>query len=385
MTIFKGFMTLVKRNMFMFFLYLGIFSAICIMIQVFVGDEGMTSFQEESLDIAVIDRDGGELAKGLTDYLGKKHRLVEIEDDKNVIQENLFYRNIYYVVTIPEDFEKICMEKGEKLSTIKIPGTVSAFYVDQQIETFMNDIRVLLEAGFSMGDALKEVERIGDADTEVTLLDRNGYGGKKAPYASMFQYLPFMVISVLCYIIGFIMIAYRKKEVRRRILCSAVSQRKQNIQLAAGYVVLGIVFWIICLILVLVLYGKDFLSDDNLVYYLMNSFVLVLVTLAIAFLIGVLVQREEVINGVVNVISLGMSFLCGAFVSMSVLSKGVKAAAHFLPVYWYETVNEILGGSTALSAVQRTEVWRGIGIQMLFAAAILCVGLAVSKCREQEA
>lgn len=369
----------------MFFLYLGIFSAICIMIQVFVGDEGMTSFQEESLDIAVIDRDGGELAKGLTDYLGKKHRLVEIEDDKNVIQENLFYRNIYYVVTIPEDFEKICMEKGEKLSTIKIPGTVSAFYVDQQIETFMNDIRVLLEAGFSMGDALKEVERIGDADTEVTLLDRNGYGGKKAPYASMFQYLPFMVISVLCYIIGFIMIAYRKKEVRRRILCSAVSQRKQNIQLAAGYVVLGIVFWIICLILVLVLYGKDFLSDDNLVYYLMNSFVLVLVTLAIAFLIGVLVQREEVINGVVNVVSLGMSFLCGAFVSMSVLSKGVKAAAHFLPVYWYETVNEILGGSAALSAAQRTEVWRGIGIQMLFAAAILCVGLAVSKCREQEA
>ena len=63
-------------------------------------------------------------------------------------------------------------------------------------------------------------------------------------------------------------------------------------------------------------------------------------SLAISFLIGVLVEKEEVINGVVNVISLGMSFTCGVFVSMSVLGKGVRAFAHFLPVYWYEIVNE---------------------------------------------
>lgn len=384
MTVFKGFMTLVKRNIFLFFLYMAIFMTICILIQVLTGGEGVSSFQEESLDIAVIDRDGGALAKGLTDYLGQKHHLVEIEDDKNTIQENLFYRNIYYVVTIPEDFEEKCLANGEKLNTTKIPGTVSAFYVDQQIETFMNAVRVLRETGFSMEDALEEVERIGAVETEVTLLDRNGYGGKKAPYASLFQYLPFMVVSVLCYIIGFIMIAYRKKDVRRRILCSAVSQRMQNIQLVAGYLVLGIVFWIACLVLTIALYGNDFLSDVNLVYYLLNSFVLVLVTLAISFLIGVLVRREEVINGVVNVVSLGMCFLCGVFVSLDVLSKGVKAAAHFLPVYWYETVNEVLGGSAALSESQSLTVWKGLGIQMLFAAAILCVGLAVSKCSEQE-
>ena len=384
MTIFKGFMTLVKRNTFLFFLYMAIFMTICILIQVLTEGEGVNGFQEESLDIAVIDRDGGALAKGLTDYLGQKHHLVEIEDDKNTIQENLFYRNIYYVVTIPEDFEEKCLTDGEKINTTKIPGTISAFYVDQQIETFVNAVRVLRETGFSVEDALEEVDRIGAVETEVTLWDKNGYGGKKAPYASMFQYLPFVVISVLCYIIGFIMISYWKTDVRRRILCSAVSQRKQNIQLVAGYLVLGIVFWIACLVLTIVLYGGDFLSDVNLVYYLMNSFVLVLVTLAIAFLMGVLVRREAVINGVVNVVSLGMCFLCGVFVSLDMLSKGVKAAAHFLPVYWYETVNEILSGSAELSRAQNLAVWKGLGIQLLFAAAILCVGLGASKCREQE-
>lgn len=384
MTVFKGFMTLVKRNIFTFFLYLAIFMTICIMIQVLIGGEGTVKFEEESLEIAVIDRDGGELARGLASYLGGKHYLTDIADDKKTIQENLFYRNIYYVVTIPENFEEKCLEGEEKLKTTKIPGASTAFYVDQQIDTFLNDVRVLKAAGFSTEEAIAEVGRIGEISTDVTLIDKNGHGGQMAPHAFLFQYLPYMILSVLCYIIGFVMVAYRKKDVRRRMLCSAVSLRSQNVQLVAAYLVIGAVLWIICMCMPLALYGKEFLQDGNLIYYLLNSFVLTLVSLAISFLIGVLVEKEEVINGVVNVISLGMSFTCGVFVSMSVLGKGVRAFAHFLPVYWYEIVNEIIGSNAEFTAAQKTAIFQGIGIQLLFAAAILSAGLAVSKYKEQE-
>ncbi|MCU6686527.1 ABC transporter permease [Dorea acetigenes] len=384
MTVFKGFMTLVKRNIFTFFLYLAIFMTICIMIQVLISGEGTVKFEEESLEIAVIDRDGGELARGLASYLGGKHHLTDIADDKKTIQENLFYRNIYYVVTIPENFEEKCLEGEEKLKTTKIPGASTAFYVDQQIDTFLNDVRVLKAAGFSTEEAIAEVGRIGEISTDVTLIDKNGHGGQMAPHAFLFQYLPYMILSVLCYIIGFVMVAYRKKDVRRRMLCSAVSLRSQNVQLVAAYLVIGAVLWIICMCMPLALYGKEFLQDGNLIYYLLNSFVLTLVSLAISFLIGVLVEKEEVINGVVNVISLGMSFTCGVFVSMSVLGKGVRAFAHFLPVYWYEIVNEIIGSNAEFTVAQKTTIFQGIGIQLLFAAAILSAGLAVSKYKEQE-
>lgn len=384
MTVFKGFMTLVKRNIFTFFLYLAIFMTICIMIQVLISGEGTVKFEEESLEIAVIDRDGGELARGLASYLGGKHHLTDIADDKKTIQENLFYRNIYYVVTIPENFEEKCLEGEEKLKTTKIPGVSTAFYVDQQIDTFLNDVRVLKAAGFSTEEAIAEVGRIGEISTDVTLIDKNGHGGQMAPHAFLFQYLPYMILSVLCYIIGFVMVAYRKKDVRRRMLCSAVSLRSQNVQLVAAYLVIGAVLWIICMCMPLALYGKEFLQDGNLIYYLLNSFVLTLVSLAISFLIGVLVEKEEVINGVVNVISLGMSFTCGVFVSMSVLGKGVRAFAHFLPVYWYEIVNEIIGSNAEFTVAQKTTIFQGIGIQLLFAAAILSAGLAVSKYKEQE-
>ncbi len=384
MTVFKGFLILVKRNLAMFFLYLAIFMTICIMVQLMTKGEGMNQFEEESLKIAVIDRDGGKLAESIKDYLGEKHQLVNLEDDKKVIQENLFYRNVYYVVTIPEDFEQKYLKEGERLVTTKVPGTFSAYYIDQQIDTFLNDFRILKSAGFSTEEAVEETMRIGKLDTEVTMIDKNGHGGQMAPHAYMFQFLPYLFLGVLCYIIGFVMIAYRKEDVRRRILCSSVSLRKQNAGLVAGYLVVGVIFWLICMLMPMILYGKEFLRDRNLMYYLVNSFVMVLVALAISFVVGVLVESETIVNAATNVISLGMCFVCGVFVSMSVLSEGVRKAAHFLPVYWYETVNEIIGNNAQFTAAQSAAVWRGIGIQMVFAVFFLSIGLVASKYKARE-
>lgn len=383
MTVFKGFMILVKRNLGMFFLYMVIFVALCVSIQLLSGENGIAQFQEERLNIAIIDRDGSTLSEGLTDYLGERNQLVDVPDEKGVIQEKLFYRDIYYVVTIPEDFEKVCLEEGEKLATTKISGADTSIYIDQQIDTFINEMRILKNAGFSTEEALKEVQEIGSRDGEVVMIDKNRHGGSMALYAYLFRYLPYLLLSVLCYIIGFVMIAYRKEDVRRRILCSSLSLRRQNMQLVAGFVVIGAVFWGICMILPLAMYGKDFLADENLPYYLLNSFVMMLVALSISFVIGVLVEKEVVVNGVVNVVSLGMSFICGVFVPASVLGKGVRTVSHFLPVYWYETVNEIIGNHVPVAASQRAAVWQGIGIQLLFAAAILCLGLVASKYKEQ--
>lgn len=367
----------------MLFLYLAIFMGICITIQVLTGGEGMNRFQEESLDIAVIDRDGSVLSEGLAEYLGEKHHLVSIPDDESVIQEKLFYRDIYYVVTIPENFEKLCLEEREKLATTKIPGADSAVYIDQQIDSFLNEVRVLKSAGFSLEEAVEEVKKSESRESEVTMIDKNGHGGLMAPYAYLFQFLPYLLLSVLCYVIGYVMIAWRKKDVRQRMLCSSFSLRRQNAQLVAGFVVLGSAVWLICILLPVVMYRGEFLEDANLPWYLLNSFVMMLVALSISFLAGVLVEKEVVVSGVVNVISLGMCFTCGVFVSMSVLGKGVRAAAHFLPVYWYETVNEIIGNHTQFTASQQTAVWQGLGIQFLFAVAILCMGLVASKYKEQ--
>ena len=80
-----------------------------------------------------------------------------------------------------------------------------------------------------------------------------------------------------------------------------------------------------------------------------------------------------------------MSFLCGVFVPLDIMGKGVKTVAHFLPVYWYEISNNLLNNSAVLTQAQRQLLYRSYGIQLLFAAAIFCIALVVSKRARQTA
>ncbi len=131
----------------MVILYLIIFLSIAVLVQKATGGN-MDEFEQVSLDIAVIDQDGGRLAEGLTDYLSQYHTLVDLPNDPAIIQDRIFYREIYYVVTIPEDVEQRCLYGDEALPVTKVPGSNSGFYVDQQINTFMNDVRIMTRSGF---------------------------------------------------------------------------------------------------------------------------------------------------------------------------------------------------------------------------------------------
>jgi ABC-2 type transport system permease protein len=90
-----------------------------------------------------------------------------------------------------------------------------------------------------------------------------------------------------------------------------------------------------------ILLGDIMFTKHGLVYML-NSFVFTICALTIALVIASLVRNKAAINGIVNVIALGSSFLCGSFVPMEWLPDGVLKAAHILPSYWYIKNNELL-------------------------------------------
>ncbi|MCI8665185.1 MAG: ABC transporter permease [Dorea sp.] len=381
MTVFRGFLIITKRNIHIIWLYLLLFLGIAIMVQKAAG--GNTSeFEQVSLNIAVIDRDGGKLAKGLADYLSQYHTLVELPDEPSIIQDRMFYREVYYVAAIPEDFEERCLYGDETLPVTKVPGSNSGFYVDQQIRIFMNEVRIMVSSGFSLSEAVEEVIEHSADEAEVTLIDKNGFGGKQPMHAFMYQYMPYILISILCYSMSYIMIAFRNEDVKRRMMCSAIPARSQNLQLALGVAVVGIAVYGLCTLMPFLMYGTTFMKDPNMPYYLVNSFMMTLVSLSLSFLIGTLVRREEIISAIVNVVSLGMSFLCGVFVELEVLGKGVRTFAQFLPAYWYEVANGILSNNSSLSPAQQTSLYTCYGLQVLFAAAILGVAMVISRIRQ---
>lgn len=381
MTVFRGFLTITKRNLNLMIMYLIIFLSICIIIQKMLVPETTKTFEQQSLNIAVIDRDGGTLAKGLADYLKTWHTIKDLPDDKSILQDRLFYREVYYIVTIPEDFEDKCLDKEDTLPVTKVPGSTSGYYVDQQINTFLNDVRIMTAGGFSLTDAIKSVQENAEASSDVTLIDKNGYGSQTPDHAYMFQYMPYIILSILCYTLTYIMIAFGKPEVRKRMLVSSVSARSMNLQLLLGYAVIGFAVWGICILMSVCLYPKSFLEDPHLPYYLVNCLLLTLVGLSMAFLIGTFVHRDEIVSAVVNVVTLGMSFSCGVFVPLDIIGKSLKTVAHFLPIYWYEINNTLISANRSFSSSQTTELYTGYVIQLLFVAAFTGAALMFRRRR----
>ncbi len=107
-----------------------------------------------------------------------------------------------------------------------------------------------------------------------------------------------------------------------------------------------------------------------------NAISYMFVALAITYLVSQLIKNDSTMNMIGNTVSLGMSFLCGVFVPMEFLSDTVIKIAHFLPTYWYQL---------ALIHIQKhgTEnigkLFSYMGIQILFALALVTVGIIVSR------
>ena len=99
MTVFRGYVRIIKRNLNSIIMYVAIFMTMCIVIQNAMANSGMTDgFSSMKMNVAVIDRDGGVVADTLKALMERDQKVVEIEDDAQVMQEELYYGNVEYIL-----------------------------------------------------------------------------------------------------------------------------------------------------------------------------------------------------------------------------------------------------------------------------------------------
>ncbi len=79
-----------------------------------------------------------------------------------------------------------------------------------------------------------------------------------------------------------------------------------------------------------------------------------------------------------NIISLGLSFISGAFVPQFLLSEGVLTLARFTPTYWFVKANNTIAEATVSGEVLKN-ILGYIGIEFLFTLAFFVLSLAIAK------
>ncbi|MFR7669714.1 MAG: hypothetical protein ACLU0O_02160 [Collinsella sp.] len=107
---------------------------------------------------------------------------------------------------------------------------------------------------------------------------------------------------------------------------------------------------------------------------LASTFELACTHLDVGFELSSLGARDEMLNGVVNLLGMLMTFLGGAWMPLSLMGSAVQTVAHFVPTYW---VNDAIGKALAsdLTSTVLGDIACDLGVTVLFtAAAIAAVG-----------
>lgn len=382
MTVFKGYMLMAKRNIKTIIVYFIVFLGITIAMG--SSKQGkLGEFSATKVDIAVVDLDKSELSNKVVDYLKENHNVTIHKDDKSALQEQLYYQKVSLVIRITKGFQKNVID-GKKggIEYTQNPGEYAGSYLESQLTQIVQNTLQYYTMGYSMDESYDKVDK--QSFSKVVLEDVNGNGGKEPGYGGFFRFLPYLTLAVLCTVLGTLLVTFRELNVKKRMMASKVSLFRQNVESVSAFVLIGIVMYVITLAIGFLIYKDTLLNASNLVYYLINGFLVMLTTLAISFIIGLLIKKKRYVDIIVTPISLVFSFLCGVFVPLSMLPASIKMVSRFLPIYWYEYVNELLLAHADITGNVKNQVMTGVGLQILFVFALVGVGMAIAKYQQQE-
>lgn len=387
MTVFKGYLLGALRQKAVILLYLAIFLVLGMLMTRSMENGAGNAYETETVALTVVDRDGSMLSAALTGYLKRTQDVKELPDEQSRLQEELYYGNIQYVLVIPEGFEERLLEAakngadaGDVLEGTGRPGSGQSYYVRELAEGWLSSAALYLQAGFTAEEAAEHMEAVSGEETAVSLLSGNT---KMSRVAGTFQYLPYILMALSCYVIGFVMLDYQRPEIRRRLQASAVSASRRLLEMLLAFAVIGAAFFCASFLMVWLMNPGGLPSEPHLGWYALNVASMVLVGLSVAFLVVHLAGSANGVNGLANVLALGMSFLGGVFIPVSLLSPGVRNVIRFLPVYWYEENNGILGTHSELAGALKQRLLEGCAWQLLFAAAVLALALLVRRVRKR--
>lgn len=339
MTVFKAFLKILNKCKFVVLLYtifligFGAFNM--------QTSDNSTSFVASKPDILIINNDEEKgITKNLIKYLKDNANTPDVQNDKEAIDDALFYREVAYIIYIPENYREDFLNGKNPEIEVKSTGDYGAAYAEMLLSRYINVANTYEKTSNDENELIKQINNTLDkkVDVEVTSkLDTNNL--EKAAF--YFNFANYSLLAGCVYVICLILSSFKEEKIRKRTIISSMDDRKHNRILLLANSLFGIALWVIYVLISFILVG-DVMFTMNGLLYIINSFIFTICSVVIALLIGNLVINKEAINGIVNVVALGSSFLCGAFVPMMWLPDSVLTMAHVLPSYYYISTNETI-------------------------------------------
>ncbi|WP_051411572.1 ABC transporter permease [Ruminococcus flavefaciens] len=337
-------------------------------------------FEASRLGISIFDEDDTPESHALTDFLKKSNDIVEIENDRDIIIDSLYYKRIDYALIINKGYaERIkAGDTSELFGSYHMDDSFSVVYMGQVLDEYVNSVKAYISMGKTFDEAVTSTEEVMSQNAEVNMFraDNGGNSHFSVDFAGYFQYMPYILISIIISVVSLVLVTMNKKDIRYRTSCSCLKESSYTFQLFLGSFLFVFVIWILFMIAGMILNKEVY--TGRAWYAVLNSFIFSIVVGTMAVLVASFEPKDNVLNLITQVLGLGMSFFCGIFIPVEVLSDKVLSAARFLPAYWYVRANNMIADITQFDL---NEVIQCYLIQLGFAAAMVIITLLVRKVR----
>lgn len=376
MTVFKTFLKVLNKSKLPIILYT--------VILVFFGgfnmqtSENSTNFVASKPDILIINNDKEEgITKNLIEYIKENSNIKEIENNEEAINDALFYRDVNYIIYMPENYREKFLNGENPEIEIKSTGDYQASLAEMMLERYIKIANIYQKNIEDEEEIINKINETLSKQTEIQItskLDTDNLS--KASF--YYNFANYSILAGCVYVICLILSSFKEEKIAKRTIISSMNYRKHNLQLLISNSLFAIILWIFYVVLSFILVGNIMFTAHGLIY-IINSFIFTICAVTIAFLIGNLAINKNAINGIINVVALGSSFLCGAFVPMEWLPDSVIKIAHILPSYYYISSNEMITDLEVINFETMKPILTNMGIILIFTIGFIIVTNIVSR------
>lgn len=386
MQVFRLCMKIIRKNLRSMAIYVVIFLAVSLLISFFSSGQQaqQADYTTYKNSIAFISEEESVLIDGLREEMAKVANFADLPDEKEKLQDALFFRSVTYIVRIPEGFTARFMD-GEPVEVEKtiVPASVMNTYTDLTINQYLNTARLYVNQveDITQEDLVSRVREDLAVTTPVTLSRPEGAAQNQDFSVYFFNYLAYSLLSILILGMSAIMLVFKNTDIQQRLGASPLSRGSVTLQLLLANGVFALAAWAVMVGICLIINFRN-IQNTNILYFILSSFVFAIAGVSISFLIANVVRSRDAIAAVSNIVALGSAFLSGVFVPQQFLGSTVLRIASFTPTYWYVRANNAIAELTRFDYQSVRTVLSYILVVAGFAVLFFAIALVAGRRRK---
>lgn len=376
MTVFNTFWKVINK-------YKGTIILFTVMLVTFGGinttsNSSSVDFTNSKPDIIIVNNSGNNaLTKNLISYLEKNTNVKDVKNNEEARNDALFYREVNYIIYIPKDYQKDVLSGKTPEIDIKTVGDYTSSLAEMLLTRYLKIQSIYAKNISTEQELITAINKNLSKTSEVTITSKVDRA-KTSRVSRYFNFASYSAMFIIIFVICMVLSSFNTKTIKKRTIISSMNYKTHNKYLLRASFIYSIIVWLLFMLLGTILFSNTILSLRGLVYAL-NLFIFIFTSLTLALLLSTLIDNKDAVNGIVNVISLGSAFLCGAFIPTEWLPETVIKISRIFPTYWYVNSNDLLASLQTINMTSLNQVIINMIVMLVFALIFIIINNLVSK------